>query len=397
MFNYSTSMKRSERMSLPLKLINFNWKLVLFIFLICLIGIAVLYSAGKSECNTNINCFVNYGSWYPWAISQVPKIILGFLLMFIVGVIDLRIWIRYAYILHGAAILLLIAVMLFGHVGMGAQRWLNIGIIKLQPSEIVKITLVLSLAKYFSSLSINEIQNNYYLLFPLFLILLPVGLVLKQPDLGTAMSLLFISFFIFFIVGVQKWKFIVVFLIGLLSFPIIWKYGLHDYQKQRIIIFLNPEKDIMGTGYHITQSKISLGSGGFTGKGYLKGTQSHLNFLPEKQTDFIFTMYAEEFGFVGSIFLFILIISVIFQSYKVAFSSRNNFGKLLSFGLASNFFIYFFINTAMVIGLIPVVGVPSPFLSYGGTAIITLLFGFGLVQSSYVHGDMIISSKADYL
>ncbi len=397
MLDYSVSMKKSSRMNIFSKFFVMNWKLVFLLLLLSSVGIMILYSAGKADCNEETNCLISYGSWSPWAISQMPKIVMGFMILFITALFDLKIWVKYAYWIYGIGVISLILVTFFGHVGMGAQRWLNLGFIRFQPSEFMKIALVLALAKYFAALSINEIRNNYYLLFPAFLVLLPVGLVLDQPDLGTAMMLLIVSGIIFFIAGVQWWKFAIIFGIVLLSFPIIWKYGLHDYQKDRIIIFLNPEKDIMGTGYHITQSKISLGSGGFWGKGYLEGTQSHLNFLPEKQTDFIFTMFAEEFGMFGCLMLFLLIMAILWQCYKVAFASRNNFGKLLSLGLGVNFFIYFFINTAMVMGLLPVVGVPSPLLSYGGTAMLTIFLGFGLIECCYVHSDMLISSKSDYL
>ena len=397
MLDYSLSMKKSGRMNIFSKLLCLNWKLVLLILAVCAVGIVILYSAGKAECSDPYKCLISYGSWHPWAISQIPKILVGFFILIVVAVIDLKVWVKYAYWIYGVSLLLLIGVTLFGHVGMGAQRWLNLGIVRIQPSELMKIALVLALAKYFAALSINEIHRNYYLIFPSLLVLVPVGLVLEQPDLGTAMTLLLVSGIVFFISGVQLWKFGLIFLIAVLAFPIIWKYGLHDYQKERVIIFLNPEKDIMGSGYHITQSKITLGSGGFWGKGYLKGTQSHLNFLPEKQTDFIFTMFAEEFGMFGCLCLFGLIIGILWQCYKIAFASRNNFGKLLTLGLGANFFIYFFINTAMVMGLLPVVGVPSPLLSYGGTAMMTLLLGFGLIECCYVHSDMLISSKSDYL
>lgn len=397
MLDYSLSMKKSGRMSILSKFLCLNWKLVLLLLLLCSVGVVILYSAGKAECPDAFKCLISYGSWRPWALSQIPKILIGFLILFVVAVIDLKVWVKYAYWFYGFSVLLLIGVTFFGHVGMGAQRWLNLGFIKIQPSELMKITLVLALAKYFAALSIKEIHSSYYLLFPVFLVGLPVILVIKQPDLGTAMSLLFVSGIVFFIAGVQSWKFGAVLLVGLLAFPVIWKYGLHDYQKQRVIIFMNPEKDIMGSGYHITQSKISLGSGGFWGKGYLNGTQSHLNFLPEKQTDFIFTMFAEEFGMFGCLCLFALIIAILWQCYRSAFVSRNTFGKLLALGLSANFFVYFFVNTAMVMGLLPVVGVPSPLLSYGGTAMMTLLLGFGLIECCFVHSDMIISSKSDYL
>ncbi len=396
MINLSKNMRKSENTPSILKFLQINWILIFLIFLLCTIGIIILYSAGKTTCPVNIDCVSKFGSWSPWASSQISKLLFGFILMFIISVISLKFWIKYAYYIYGFSVLLLIGVLLFGHTGMGAQRWINLGI-RIQPSEIMKISLVLALSKYFAGLNLNEIQNNYYLIFPFFLILVPVALVLKQPDLGTAMTLIFTSAFVLFISGVQKRKFLIVALIGMITLPFVWQYGLHNYQKQRIIIFLNPEKDIMGSGYHITQSKISLGSGGVFGKGYLKGTQSHLNFLPEKHTDFIFTMFAEEFGFIGSLLLFTLIFVIIYECYKIAFNSRNSFGKLLSLSLASNFFIYFLVNTSMVLGLIPVVGVPFPLLSYGGTASITLLIGFGLIQSAHIHGDMIISSKGDYL
>jgi rod shape determining protein RodA len=202
---------------------------------------------------------------------------------------------------------------------------------------------------------------------------------------------------VFFLAGVRWWKFAILFAIALAALPLVWRYGLRDYQRERVLIFLNPEQDVMGSGYHITQSKITIGSGGFWGKGYLEGTQSHLNFLPEKQTDFIFTMIAEEFGMFGCLLLFALVMAILWQCYRTAFVSRNNFGRLLTLGIAVNFFVYFFINTAMVMGLLPVVGVPSPLLSYGGTSMLAILFGFGLVECSYVHSDMLISSKSSYI
>lgn len=397
MLEYSVSMKKSNSMSILAKFFAMNWKLIFLLLGLCCVGILILYSAGKAECSDQFKCMISYGSWTPWALSQIPKILIGFLILFTVAVIDIKIWIKYAYWIYAISVILLIFVMFFGHVGMGAQRWLNLGFIKIQPSELVKVSVVLALAKYFAALSINEIQSNTYLLFPAFLVLFPVALVLKQPDLGTAISLLLIASIVFFIAGVQIRKFAILLIAGILAFPIIWKYGLHDYQRQRVIIFMNPEQDIMGSGYHITQSKISLGSGGFWGKGYLQGTQSHLNFLPEKQTDFIFTMFAEEFGMFGCLCLFALIIAILWQCYRSAFVCRNTFGRLLALGLAANFFVYFFINTAMVMGLLPVVGVPSPLLSYGGTAMMTILFAFGLIECCFVHSDMLLSSKSDYL
>jgi rod shape determining protein RodA len=260
-----------------------------------------------------------------------------------------------------------------------------------------KIGTVLALARYFSSLGINEIRSAKHLVPALVVVALPVALVVVQPDLGTALSILFVSAMMFFMAGVKKKYFGIVALCAVILLPAVWTFGLREYQKNRVVIFLNPEKDIMGSGYHITQSKITIGSGGFSGKGYLRGTQSHLNFLPEKQTDFIFTMFAEEFGMAGALVLFAIVAGILFQCFKVAFLCRSHFGKLLVLGVSANFFVYFFVNTAMVMGLLPVVGVPSPLLSYGGTSILTILFGFGLVECCNVHRDELISAKSSYL
>jgi rod shape determining protein RodA len=322
---------------------------------------------------------------------------MGLAILLCAAVIDLKIWIASAYWIYGGAVLSLVAVMLVGKVGMGAQRWISLGFMQFQPSELMKIGLVLALAKYFSALSITEIRMNRALIPPTAMTLLPVGLVAAQPDLGTAISLMLAAGIIYFAAGVQAWKFGLVIACGLVAAPLAYKYALRDYQRERVRIFLNPETDMMGSGYHITQSKITIGSGGFSGKGYLEGTQSHLNFLPERHTDFIFTMFAEEFGFVGSMCLFFAVAAILWQCYAIALGSRNNFGRVLTLGIASNFFVYFFINTAMVMGLLPVVGVPSPLMSYGGTSALTILFGFGLVESSAVHGDTLVSSKSSYL
>jgi rod shape determining protein RodA len=390
-------MKQSARMNPFFKLFVMDWTLILLLAVLSAVGIAILYSAGRADCANQFKCLIKYGSWTPWAASQLPKMVAGFLLLVLVAIIDLKYWVKYAYWIYGVSIFALVLVMFVGHAGMGAQRWLSLGFIRFQPSEMMKVGLVLALAKYFAGLSINEIRSDYYLIFPCMLAFFPTLLVVAQPDLGTAMSLLVVSAIVFFIAGVQWWKFGIVILVAALSFPFIWKYGLYDYQRARVVIFLNPEQDVMGSGYHITQSKITIGSGGLTGKGYLEGTQSHLNFLPEKQTDFIFTMLAEEFGLFGCLALFVLVMGILWRCYRIAFTSRNNFGRLLSLGIATNFFVYFFINTMMVMGLLPVVGVPSPLLSYGGTSVLTILFGFGLAECCYVHNDMLVSTKSSYI
>jgi rod shape determining protein RodA len=287
---------------------------------------------------------------------------------------------------------LLVAVDVVGEIGMGAQRWIDLGIIQLQPSEVMKIAIVLALARYFHGASYEDVGRPIYLIVPILMILVPVALVMKQPDLGTAMMLLMVGGALFFLAGVRLWKFAVVIAAGIGCVPVAWQF-LHEYQRNRVLIFMNPESDPLGTGYHITQSKIALGSGGLMGKGFLMGTQSHLSFLPERQTDFIFTMLAEELGMVGGITLLLLYSLLIAYGLIIAMRCRNQFGRLVGLGVSTNMFLYVFINIAMVMGLIPVVGVPLPLISYGGTAMLTVLFGFGLVMSVYIHRDLRLSRR----
>ena len=245
----------------------------------------------------------------------------------------------------------------------------------------------MTLARYFHGLSIEDVGRPTKLIAPILMTLVPVALILKQPDLGTALMLMMASGIVFFAAGVRIWKFALVLAAGLAAIPVGWGM-LHDYQRNRVLTFLNPERDPLGAGYHILQSKIALGSGGVFGRGFMQGTQSHLNFLPEKQTDFIFTMLAEEFGMVGGLTLLALYTLIIIFGLAIALRCRHHFGRLLALGLTANFFLYVFINIAMVMGLIPVVGVPLPLLSYGGTVMLTLMCGFGVVQSVNVHRDL---------
>lgn len=270
---------------------------------------------------------------------------------------------------------------------MGAQRWIDLGVIQLQPSELMSVALVLALARYFHHLDEDNIAKLRYLVVPVLMIIVPVALVLKQPDLGTALVLLMGGVALLFLAGVRFWMFAVMGVASAGALPLIWRF-LRDYQKSRIYTFLNPDSDPLGAGYHILQSKIALGSGGLFGKGFLLGTQSHLSFLPEKQTDFIFTTLAEEFGLFGGLVLIGLYTAMIAYACAIALRSRNHFGRLLGFGIVVNFFLYVFINIAMVTGLIPVVGVPLPLVSYGGTAMLTVMFGFGLVMAVYVDRDV---------
>lgn len=356
------------------KLWQISWSLVFLLILLAAIGFAMLYSAASGE-------------WDPWASRQAIRFGIGLVLMIAVAVTDIQVWMRYAYTLYFLVLALLISVEVMGVIGMGAQRWISLGFIQLQPSEIMKITLVLALARYFHGATLEDIARPTRLVVPLMLLVAPVILVLRQPDLGTAIMLSMTAGVIFFLAGVRAWKFAVVIGAALAALPVAWTF-LHSYQKKRILTFLDPESDPLGAGYHILQSKIALGSGGMFGKGFLNGTQSHLNFLPEKQTDFIFTMLAEEFGMAGGLILIGIYILVIIYGFAVSLRVRNQFGRLISLGIIGTFFFYVFINIAMVMGLVPVVGIPLPLVSYGGTAMLSLMIGFGFVMCAYVHRDV---------
>jgi len=366
-------------LSLGKKILHIHWFFVLLICLTAGVGIAMLYSAAN-------------GNMDPWASRQAARFGVGLVVMILVALVDVRIWMRYAYALYVTVLVLLILVEISGTIGMGAQRWISLGYFNLQPSELMKITLVLALARYFHGGSIEDVDRPTYLIMPLLMIALPSALVLRQPDLGTTLMLVMASGAIFFVAGIRVWKFAAVLLSGIAAMPIAWQF-LRDYQKQRVLTFLNPESDPLGAGYHIIQSKIALGSGGMLGKGFMQGTQGHLRFLPEMQTDFIFTMLAEEFGMMGGIGLLGLYGLILVYGVALSLRCRNQFGRLLGMGVTTTFFLYVFINIAMVMGLIPVVGVPLPLISYGGTAMMTLLIGFGLLMSVWVHRDVMIGRR----
>jgi rod shape determining protein RodA len=370
-----------RRLTLADKVRGVQWGLVILVTAISGIGFAMLYSAAN-------------GSLQPWASRQMIRFAVAFVPMVMVAVIDIRHWFRAAYWVYAVALVLVIAVDLRGFVGMGAQRWIDLGFIQLQPSEIMTIGLVLALARYFHSVPSENVGRLSRLIPPVFLIIIPVMLVLKQPDLGTALLLLASGAILCFLGGVRLRMFVLAAAGAGVAAPIAWRM-LREYQKTRLYTFLDPEQDPLGAGYHITQSKIALGSGGMFGKGFLLGTQTHLSFLPEKQTDFIFTIIAEEFGLVGGLVLLALFVMVVGYSFAIGMRSRTLFGRLLGLGLGANFFLYAFINTAMVMGLIPVVGVPLPLISYGGTAMITMMLGFGLLMNVGVHRDVRIGRRGE--
>ncbi|MBX3492191.1 MAG: rod shape-determining protein RodA [Parvibaculum sp.] len=359
------------------KLAEFNWGFLLLLVLIASIGFAMLYSVAE-------------GSFSPWAFRQALRFAAGVCILLIAAMIDLRMWMRLAYPLYGVALAMLVAVEVVGMTGMGAQRWLNLGFVQIQPSEIMKVTLLMALARYFHGLTLDEVSRLRNLVIPVALVAAPVGLVVLQPDLGTAILLTASGAILFFAAGLRWRYFILSGAIVLAAVPVVWS-RLHDYQKNRVFTFLDPERDPLGTGYHILQSKIALGAGGVFGKGFMEGTQSQLNFLPEKHTDFIFTMLGEELGLAGGLVLLTLYFIVLMFSLNVAMQCRNQFGRLLAIGVSMTFFLYVFINTAMVMGLLPVVGVPLPLVSYGGTAMLSLMFAFGLLMSVHIHRNVEIS------
>lgn len=355
------------------KLHHLNFTYFILISLLAVAGVMMLYSAAN-------------GRWDGWAVNHALRFALGFAVMFAASMVDIKLFLRYAYPFYFATLALLIVVEVAGYTGMGATRWIDLKFIKLQPSELMKIALVMALAKYFHTSTLQSIETVRGIVPPLMMALVPAALIMAQPDLGTAMMLLFTTGVILFAVGVQVWKFVALGGMAAVLMPIGWHF-LHDYQKLRVLTFLDPERDPLGSGYHIMQSKIALGSGGVFGKGFLKGTQSHLNFLPEKHTDFIFTMLSEEFGLIGGVVIILVNMLILAYSYAFAMRTTSYFGKLLIIGLATNYFLYVFINIAMVLGLLPVVGVPLPLISYGGTVILSVCASFGVIMAVYINKD----------
>ena len=360
------------------KVLTLNWPIIFLLIVISGIGFAMLYS-------------VSGGVLERWAQPQMQRFFVGMVGLFIIAMVPIWFWRNMSFISYLFAVALLVSVEIVGVKGMGAQRWLDFGFFRLQPSEVMKITLVLVLAAYYDWLPRKQTSSPIWVAVPLILIAFPAFLVLRQPDLGTALLLVVGGGAIMFMAGGHWAYFITVISSGIgLVVAVFHSRGttwqlLKDYQYTRVDTFLDPSKDPLGTGYHITQAKIALGSGGWTGRGFMQGTQSRLNFLPEKHTDFIFTTISEEFGFVGSITLLSLYLAVLVFCTLSGLANKDRFASLLTLGIGTTFFLFFAINMAMVMGLAPVVGVPLPLVSYGGSAMLILLLGFGLMQSAHVH------------
>jgi rod shape determining protein RodA len=365
------------------RLMDINWGIVFVNVLIAAAGFAMLYSVAG-------------GSWEPWASTQAVRFGGAFVLMLIIAVIDIRYWMAFAYPAWFIGVLLLVAVEVMGAVGMGGQRWLDIGVMRIQPSELMKIAVVMALARYFHGRNYDQSRSLRSLVIPLVLILVPVALVVIQPDLGTGLMIVAGGAAILFLAGLPAWLFIAAGLVVAAAIPVGWQF-LRDYQKDRVLTFLNPESDPLGAGYQITQSKIALGSGGLTGKGFLEGTQSQLNFLPEMKTDFIFTVLAEEFGLIGAVIVLALYMIVLAYGMLIGIGCRSQFGRLLASGLSMSLFLYVLINVAMVMGLMPVVGVPLPMISYGGSAMLTWMIAYGLILSVAIHRHVSLAPKGSGL
>ena len=365
---------RDRSFGLVRKFLSLNWLFVLCVCLLAGVGYAALYSAAG-------------GAPTPYANSQLFRFLAALLLMFAIAMVDIRAIAKTSWLAYALGIVLLLAVMKFGHTGLGAKRWMMVGGVQVQPSELMKLFLILALASYFHRASYERVGNPLFLIPAVLAILLPIGLILKEPNLGTAVIVALLGGAVMLGAGVRWWKFaLVIALIGVAG-PLLYHH-LHGYQQARIVTFLNPGSDPLGAGYNIIQSKIALGSGGFGGQGYLHGTQNQLNFLPEKQTDFVFTIIAEEFGFIGSVAVLGLLFCIPAIALYTALRCNHQFGRLVALGIGANFFLYCAVNLSMVMGLIPVGGVPLPLISYGGSALTAVMLGFGVLMSVHVHRDV---------
>jgi len=370
-----------QRHSLADKLLQIDWLLAGLLCAITGIGILTLYSVGGM-------------SWQPWAYKQLTFFCVFLVGMVVLGLLDLRVWLFSAYWVYGICLLLLVGVELMGDIRGGSQRWLSIGPLTFQPSEYMRLAIVLALAKFYHETSAKDANLSWKLLIPVAMIIAPVTLVMHQPDLGTAVLISLTGTTVMILAGLN-WKIIATAMIGaVVSVPLAYQFVLHDYQKRRIATLLNPDADPSGAGYHILQSKIAMGSGGLMGKGLGLGSQSQLDFLPEKHTDFIMAAVSEELGFIGAGVILALCALVVLTSMRIASTSHSHFGRLAAAGATATFAIYVLINGAMVMGLFPVVGVPMPLVSYGGSAMMMIMTGFGLIQGVKVNRHQEMPRKA---
>ena len=359
------------------KVKKLDYVLLISILILSFISLMVMYSTDGGEILYHTK-------------SHFGKLAIFFPLMIIIAFFNIKYWHTFAYFFYLIIILLLIWVSFFGLKASGSQRWMDLYLFVLQPSELMKISVILCLAKYYHRIKIENVNSFTGIIFVLTIILIPTIFVVSQPDLGTSVLIALSGLIVLWLGGVRVKYFIFSLITFLITLPFIISL-LKPYQKLRILTFLDPDRDPLGAGYQIIQSKIAIGSGGLDGKGFLKGTQSYLDFLPEKHTDFIFTLFSEEFGFIGSIALLILYTIIIIRIIHIGAISRSNFSKLFCFGFAFSIFIYIVVNLAMVLGLLPIVGSPLPIMSYGGSSMLATMIGFGIVMSARVHSQQLIA------
>ena len=360
-----------ENLRLKDKIFSLDYKLI---FLILLLGIISLFAMYSSE----------QGKFGYYTQNHLYRFGVFFIIFLVVSFVKVQFWFKSAYIFYFLVLILLLAVNFFGVTASGSKRWISIFFFNLQPSELMKVGLIIFLARYYNKIPLEYVSSLRHMILPLVVIIIPVFLVASQPDLGTSLLIAAGGFSVIWLAGLRIKYFLYSFAILICMIPIGISF-LKPYQKLRILTFFNPEKDPLGAGYQIIQSKIAVGSGGIFGKGFLQGSQSYLDYLPEKHTDFIFTLYSEEFGFVGGLILLLIYILIIYRVTAIGRNSRNNFARLFCFSFATAFFIYVAVNMSMVLGLLPIVGAPLPIMSYGGSAMLSMMFGLGIVMSCKIH------------
>ena len=369
--------KLENRVNFFRKIKDLDFILLLCILLLGLISLATMYSTDSGELLFHTK-------------SHFFKFVIFTLMMLLISFLNIKFWFSIGYLSYLITIVMLIYTINFGITASGSQRWINLYFINIQPSELMKIFIILCLAKYFHRKRLDNVNSFYSVIISLIIIFLPMSLVIIQPDLGTSLLISISGIIVLWFAGLNHKYFFYSILISVLSLPFIISF-LQPYQKLRVLTFLNPDRDPLGAGYQIIQSKIAVGSGGLFGKGFLKGTQSYLEFLPEKHTDFIFTLFSEEFGFFGSVFLLIIYAIIIYRIIKIGSISRSYFAKLFCYSFSASMFVYITINMSMVLGLLPIVGSPLPIMSYGGSSMLATMIGFGIVMSAKIHSSQSIA------
>ena len=377
MYMYQHSRLKTNRLGFFQKFKNFDYILLFCIIILGFVSLVTMYSTDGGQVLFHTK-------------SHFTKLIVFTIMMLIISFINIKYWFALGYLSYLVVIGLLVGTYLFGITSSGSQRWINLYFINLQPSELMKVFIILCLAKYFHRMKLENVNSIYTILTSLIIIMLPMGLVIVQPDLGTSLLIGISGIAVLWFAGVNHKYFIYTMLGFVISLPFIIAF-LKPYQKLRVLTFLNPDRDPLGAGYQIIQSKIAVGSGGIFGKGFLKGTQSYLEFLPEKHTDFIFTLFSEEFGFVGSAILLIIYAIIIYRIVVIGASCRSYFAKIFCYSFGAAIFVFITINMSMVLGLLPIVGSPLPIMSYGGSSMLATMIGFGIVMSARVHNQQLIA------